>query len=158
MQSPDSLSRTALDLKYAELCNRGFTKVDYYGTSMFPFFLEGDQITLASYKNTEPKIGDIIVFFQGERLIIHRLIQIQKNTSKGTPRYILKGDNQQTADSPVEKEKIFGKAVLIHRGSNTIKLDSPQALASQILLAYMSFLDLKLRTYVNFFKALLKGR
>ncbi|MFM8312934.1 MAG: S24/S26 family peptidase [Deltaproteobacteria bacterium] len=158
VNSTDPLSQTARELKHAELCTRGFTIVDYFGTSMFPYFLEGDQITIASYKNTKPKIGDVVVFFQGDRLILHRLIQIQRIPSESCPKYIPKGDNSQSADPSIEREKIFGKAVLIHRGSHKIKLDSTKAFATQILIAYKSFLGLKLRNYFSFCKALLKGR
>ncbi len=56
----------------------------------------------------EPKIGDIIIYRKSGSAftIVHRLVDIADNGD-----YIIKGDNNKQADSPVKKEYVVGKVV-----------------------------------------------
>ncbi len=54
-------------------------------------------------------IGDILLFDDGERLIIHRLIR------RDACQFWTKGDNQRQTDAPIEAHHILGRATVVIR-------------------------------------------
>ncbi|MEE9911668.1 MAG: signal peptidase I [Deltaproteobacteria bacterium] len=70
--------------------NREIT-LDIQGTSMLPFFEQGDRITVKAVAPGKLRTGDVILFRQNEQLIAHRLIWKKR---RGIGRcYCQKGDH-----------------------------------------------------------------
>ena len=78
------------------------------GVSMNPTLLEGDTITIR--KSNIYDIGDILVYFYKDELLVHRLLKIQRE------RFFCKGDNSfRLEDMPYEN--IVGKVILRNGGN-----------------------------------------
>ncbi len=76
------------------------------GQSMYPV-ITPDDLVIVQLGNKGISKGDIIIFKQNEKMIIHRVIQINETT------IITQGDNCDRPDSPVSRENVLGKVVLI---------------------------------------------
>ena len=61
------------------------------------------------------KEGDIISYESGNSVITHRVIEVKEEG------YITKGDNNNTDDGLIEKEKVIGKVVHISRKIGKVK-------------------------------------
>lgn len=82
------------------------------GTSMYPYFVEGQKVTVKSIESPdEINIGDIIIYNKfSTHLTIHRVIN--KMYTNNVFCYQTKGDNNQLADSYVVAfSDIVGKFV-----------------------------------------------
>lgn len=71
-----------------------------YGSSMYPFFKEGDDILIKKREITDLKVGDVVLYNNNNILIVHRILSI------GNDSIITKGDNSD------EKAIICNKDVL----------------------------------------------
>jgi phage repressor protein C with HTH and peptisase S24 domain len=91
---PDELLREALTL-------HGRVLVRARGHSMRPLIVDGSLVEVVPC--TDPNIGDVIAFFRGRRLIVHRLV------ATGPSRLILRGDATLHADPPISLEQILGR-------------------------------------------------
>lgn len=66
------------------------------GSSMLPTLREGDIVIILRVKTDEIRPGDVVVYRAGDKLIIHRVIEIKRF---GNDLYfVTKGDNNPTTD------------------------------------------------------------
>lgn len=80
--------------------------------SMEPTFYKDDLAVVKSGNLEELKIGDIITFQQGDRVISHRIAEITKENGKET--FITKGDNNEVEDTePINIQNIYGKVIWV---------------------------------------------
>lgn len=76
-----------------------------------PTLKPGDRVVASSipYLFSEPKIGDIVLFKYRDKIMVKRIVKIEKG------KYYLSGDNK--ADNlkikPIDKNKILGKIIFI---------------------------------------------
>jgi len=75
--------------------------------SMWPALEEGDLVFIKGISGEEIKVGDIIVYRNGERatFTIHRVVSLGEKT------IITKGDANFSEDAPVSYEDVIGRAV-----------------------------------------------
>ncbi|MEM1628418.1 MAG: signal peptidase I [Desulfurococcaceae archaeon] len=66
------------------------------GNSMLPLLREGDIVIIIKANAEEIKPGDIIVYKAGDKLIIHRVIEIRRMS--GDLYFVTKGDNNPMSD------------------------------------------------------------
>ena len=75
---------------------------------------KGDIALVVGYRNSDPVIGDIIVFNAGQQHpIIHRVVDIQ--SVSGKKFFFTKGDgnpDQLSLDKMISRENIIGKAII----------------------------------------------
>ena len=73
--------------------------------SMEPIIYTGDAVVLSKVKeDTELKVDDIVAYEEGDKIIVHRIIEIKDDY------YITKGDNNNTRDKRnIKREEIKGK-------------------------------------------------
>ena len=73
--------------------------------SMEPIIYTGDAVVLSKVKeDTELKVDDIVAYEEGDKIIVHRIIEIKDDY------YITKGDNNNTRDKrDIKREEIKGK-------------------------------------------------
>lgn len=80
--------------------------VSFVGSSMFPTIPDNSMITIHKVNNI--KLGRIYIYLDKdpdsfEKLVCHRLIAIHNG------KYILKGDNRQIEDPPINIQDILGE-------------------------------------------------
>lgn len=79
------------------------------GDSMFPLLQDGDIIEYVPTSFSKVKENDIVLTHVGEIFMTHRVIY-------KTARYcVTRGDNNPTADSPLQKKHIFARAARFQR-------------------------------------------
>lgn len=82
------------------------------GNSMFPLIQDGDLVRI-THDCTNIKRGDIIVFQQKGKLIIHRVVSF--GSGNIDPTFITKGDNSIHLDPPVDAEDVVGLVIAVQR-------------------------------------------
>lgn len=89
----------------------------YYveGKSMYPTLISGDKILVE--KKRDIYIGDIVAFYLGKKLVVHRVVRV-----KGDMLYT-KGDNSLSCDSPITVSDIQGVAIARLRGNKLMTLE-----------------------------------
>ncbi len=83
-----------------------------HGYSMFPGLLPGDLVRVAPL-NENPEIGQIVIFHRVDRLVVHRVIALDRKTGA----VITKGDASLGEDDPLPPEAILGIASMRRRGN-----------------------------------------
>ena len=87
------------------------------GSSMLPLIQDGDQ-ALVRHGVSGIQCGDLVVFRQQGKMVVHRVLQI--NPQANGPTFLIKGDNNLSVDPPVEAEEIVGRVLLIKRGEKIL--------------------------------------
>jgi len=91
-----------------------YTKRDYVstsigiGTSMTPFIKNGDTIVIlhSDYPSFALEVGEVLVFYDGDGFIAHRIYKIDNN------RFFVKGDNNPDVDIYfVSDVQVVGKVI-----------------------------------------------
>lgn len=85
-----------------------FVPVAVMSNSMYPLFQRGDVLVYEKVKPTDLEVGDVLVFRNDNKVVLHR---INKITWKNEEIYIItKGDNLDTIDVQITTSKdIIGK-------------------------------------------------
>ena len=91
------------------------------GGSMWPTLHAADQV-LIDHSKQSFKPGDVIVFWQGEMLVIHRLLRIMPDGTFQTA-----GDACICNDLPVAMEQVVGIGVEVYTANGLFRLDTPGA-------------------------------
>jgi signal peptidase I len=92
------------------------TLLPVHGYSMAPLFCEGDQI-LIEYGTKWVRMGDILVFRQDDRMVVHRVLSVVRKGAT-ISWWITKGDNNIHIDPPVTPEQAIGRVIgACHSGS-----------------------------------------
>jgi signal peptidase I len=86
--------------------------------SMMPLLQVGDKVLVHAVKPTDIRFGDIIVFKNPDKLIVHRVIGKADSST-----YLQKGDNATTAEI-VSSADVLGKAIAIQKGKRIIQLNN----------------------------------
>lgn len=112
LEKLESISNTSLKLLIEEAIKKKCgIQLKAKGSSMKPFILNQDVVTIYPYLNTPPSIGDIAAFIHPvtNKILIHRIIK------KNKP-FTFKGDNMFLKDGRVEQYNILGFIGKIQRG------------------------------------------
>lgn len=86
---------------------------------MLPFLRAGDEVLVAHHYD-QIRLGDIVVFRAGDKLIAHRVLQIDGHTGHVTTG----GDNTTHFDDPVTQADLIGRVIGLRRGRRTLSLDT----------------------------------
>lgn len=81
------------------------------GISMEPAIKPGDIVITREVTPGEVKQGDVVLFSDGKRSILHRVIEIRNEN--GSQIFLTQGDNVDKMDEPWEAEQLKGKLVLV---------------------------------------------
>ena len=102
------------------------------GSSMKPFILDGDVLTITPVSRSQPTTGKVVAFLiSGNRnLVVHRII---KNKDL---LFLTKGDNSwQKTDGWIDGDQILGCVTHIKREENNIRFGLG---VERVLLAFLS--------------------
>lgn len=105
------------------------------GNSMAPLIRNGDLITIA-HGARDLRRGDIVVFRQEGKLVVHRLLRAALPGDAGLA--LTKGDNRATTDPPLRRESIVGKVILVQGERVRCRLSSITWRTLNRLLAVIS--------------------
>lgn len=82
-----------------------------YGTSMLSSIWPGDVVVFEPCGPAEIELGDVLLYSAGNRLVVHRVIQIRRDHEE----FVTRGDNQRVPDSSVNAGQVLGRAVFLRR-------------------------------------------
>ena len=107
------------------------------GNSMLPFLRDGDTV-LIKPQGGDVIRGDIVVYFMGDVLLIHRVVGITR--ALDGRRLHTKGDFAVSLDpGTVRAVDLVGKAVAVRRGKTNIDLQSAPLRAIGSAVAALSY-------------------
>ncbi|MDI6734757.1 MAG: signal peptidase I [bacterium] len=125
------------DLIKKEGCSKWWWKIQGY--SMWPFFHPKDQVLLKmgiSYE--EIKIGDIVLYENGEYFILHRVINIQNKVT--LKNFLLKGDFLLINDGMIPSDEIIAKVVLLKKCQMIINIENSTMEKVNFIIAKLSLI------------------
>jgi len=99
----------------------GTVELDVAGTSMLPTLSPGDRVRIRLDRRT-PKVGEIVVFSQGDSIVVHRYLG-PAAARDGTPCLRSRGDGRSELDPPLFRERMIGTAVAVRRRGAWRSLD-----------------------------------
>jgi signal peptidase I len=103
----------------------GEVRLRVIGTSMVPSILPGDLILIHQASLQEVSPGEVILFLQNKRLVIHRVVDRKVAALAGSPEepcLITRGDRVRQDDPPVSSSELLGRVVSIERDNRKVKL------------------------------------
>lgn len=81
------------------------------GISMEPAIKPGDIVITREVTASEIKLGDVVLFSDGARSILHRVVEIQ--IEDGDSVFFTQGDNVAKRDEPWQAHQLKGKLVMV---------------------------------------------
>jgi hypothetical protein len=84
------------------------------GASMLPAVWPGDRVTVRSCALTDLEPGQIAVFQEEDRFVIHRVTSVTRG------RLVTQGDSRDRIDAAGEPEQIVGRVVSISRDGRAV--------------------------------------
>lgn len=110
----------------------GEVRLCVVGTSMVPSILPGDLVSIRKASSREIFFGDVVVFQQCGRLLVHRVVSWKVATTPsgtaGEPVLITRGDRLRHDDPPVPSSALLGRVVSLERNNRKIDLPVPESL------------------------------
>lgn len=88
-----------------DIIEKGILEITVNGNSMYPFLKDNDIVRLIAAKIKDIAIGDIVLTYNGTRMLCHRVFKINKLS------FQTKADALIWADSPVGEQDLIGKIV-----------------------------------------------
>lgn len=113
---------------------------------MWPFLLEGDQVTIAHGASGRHP-GALIVFRQQDSLAVHRLLN--EFTQHGKPVMLLRGDNNEDVDPLLLMDRYVGRVIAIQRGARLYNVDSPLWAGAGWLIALLGRLPMTFESWTK---------
>ena len=150
IEDQKSLSTAALENLMREVLDEGSCfRFQAKGSSMAPFILDGDLVTISPLLDPTPHIGEVVAFVNVgmQRLVVHRIVsQVQDG-------YLIKGDNQTGfGDGLIPPQNILGRVMHVERAGRIIRLGLG---LERYLIALLSRKCL-LQPYLSFLAPLLR--
>jgi hypothetical protein len=131
---PDESTDLKLSLALEVLGSMGEARLAVGGASMLPSIWPGDILEIHRAAAADLSLGDIVVFARDNRLIVHRVLRVNRELDELV--LITRGDRSPRADAAVPFSELLGKVKAIQRGRRNIgpRLTWWRQIASWILL------------------------
>jgi signal peptidase I len=136
----DRYADAALDLLHRSLAAGETVRLPVSGTSMLPLLQPGNTVTVIPADPAALRRGDLVVAWQHDRLLIHRLVAID---ARG---WHTKGDNNDLADPPLAGQAILGRIVTIERYGTLIRMQRRRWQVVHPVLGALSHLETRVVT------------
>lgn len=94
------------------------------GSSMRPTLHDGDHVIVGPFLGL-PRVGQIALGRCGDRLVVHRLVGIER--VDGRRCYLLQGDARHAPDAGLLREDLLGRVVAVVRQGRRIDIDDSPA-------------------------------
>ncbi len=115
---PRTILKVALDI-WDETGKQSLIPIT--GRSMLPLLRPGDHVTV-EHGCLKIKRGEIIVFRQENKLVVHRVIRFDDTPNERV--FVTKGDNVFYFDSPVAESQLVGRVSIVQRGEQRLFIDT----------------------------------
>src|ERR1700690_1954075 len=116
--SVDEGSNVKFDLAIDTLRSVGEARLTVSGSSMLPSLWPGDILEIHRVAAADISKGDIVVFARENRLIVHRVLRVNRDQDDVT--VITRGDRSARVDAPVSTNYLLGSVRTIQRGDRNI--------------------------------------
>ena len=94
-----------------------------HGSSMYPFFRDGDVLTIQPVEIETLAIGDVVFYRSAwDKVIAHRVVA--KKFSNGKCVLTTRGDSGLNTNEQVQADHVLGRVMSIQRGEKVIRLDN----------------------------------
>jgi signal peptidase I len=103
------------------------------GTSMFPTIHDGDTVVVAPVDPTRIASGDIVLYRQLDRPIVHRVREIRRSADSASV-LVVRGDATAECDAAVGLQQVLGRVVAVGAGER-LPTDSGRWVGRQPLQA-----------------------
>jgi len=129
----------AVELIDSVLVSKGLQRFIYQGSSMCPILIQADILLVKVMPSGNIRFGDIMVYKEKDRFIVHRFICRKK--IGGVIKIIAKADNRFRRDRPINVESVIGKVVQVSRNKNTINMERGLLSCKAFIIAVVSFTE-----------------
>jgi signal peptidase len=95
------------------------------GTSMVPAMFPGDLVSILRASLDEISLGEVVLFLQNGRMLVHRVVGRNQVPAAGHPEepyLITRGDRLRHDDPTVSSREFLGRMVSIERNNRNIEL------------------------------------
>ena len=133
-QEPKIAPNTIIDLWEDLYSQKQKSWLTVLSESMIPLLQIGDKVLIHSVKPAEIRLGNIIVFKNSDKLIVHRVIRNYNSLS-----FLQKGDNTTTAEI-VSSKDVIGKVIAILKGTRIFYLNGGIWKFINLILTFFSCL------------------
>ena len=133
----------------------GRVRLRVSGTSMVPAMRPGDLITVERAGSTEISPGEIVVFAQSGRLVVHRVTGItapgvaKPGGRDGETLLQTRGDCARRKDPTVRGSELLGRVTQIERGGRCMQPRTKLGTAQQVISRLLRVSDRAARLYVR---------
>jgi signal peptidase I len=101
-----------LDLAQDLLARGNAVRFSAEGASMFPTICDGDPIVVEPVDPETIVVGDIVLYRQRGRAIVHRVAEIRTTPTAGVI-LVMRGDGKAESDAAVGAHQVLGKVMCI---------------------------------------------
>jgi hypothetical protein len=146
------VNRIARTLAEEVLQTFGEVRLRAFGTSMVPSILPGDLISIQRAALHDISLGEVVLFSQGDRLFLHRVVNrhVAKSADISESCLITRGDRLCHDDPPICSVELLGRVVSIQRGTQRVKPTLGRGRLRQLLAYVLRASDLATRLFIHF--------
>jgi signal peptidase I len=90
------------------------------GESMKPFIRDGDTVSLSRI-TTVPNLGEVVAFFNGDQLIVHRIVW-RRHRAPGEWHFLVWGDSSPGMAGRVSMHECIGRVIRVTRNGKLASL------------------------------------
>lgn len=119
-------------LAEAGLRQEGHLWLRVSGASMLPLLRDGDRVEIRPAAPQDLRRGDLLVFQQGEHLVVHRLV------ARRGEEWIARGDNLPDRDPPIPRQAVLGRVRRVDGAAGRIDLSRGPWPRAQALLGRLA--------------------
>jgi signal peptidase I len=123
----------------------GRLRLQVTGWSMLPAVRPGDVVIVERAGRGEVSRGDIVLLLRNRRLVLHRVVDSSREAD-----LVTRGDAMPAVDGPVPSQECLGKAVLIFRDGQDIRLRPNLTAAERVIAALVRRSTLAARIFIRF--------
>ncbi len=98
---------------------------------MLPAIYPDDCLTVESFGNAAPRLGDIVLCRRAEGFRVHRIVDVLEQGP--ATFFVLRGDSLTDDDPPIPASALLGRVSSIARRDKSVELNSAQRVSHRLL-------------------------
>lgn len=112
--------RTGVALVAEAVLRFGRARIRVRGASMLPSLWPGDEVTIERADPAQARIGEVVVYLNGDRLFVHRV------AGHVAGHLVTRGDALRSRDPLVAYGDVIGRVVLVERAGRFVVPGEPR--------------------------------
>ncbi|MFH1062916.1 MAG: hypothetical protein V1747_08570 [Candidatus Omnitrophota bacterium] len=134
-----------------DILRKGNLQITVIGNSMYPFLKSRDIIQLVPCRVEQLAVGEIVLTYNGSRMLCHRVFKINKAS------FQTKADALIFPDLPVREQDLIGKVAEKKSGRKRIRLDTNSARRSGFLISRFMIIGAFLYIPIRLLRKIVRG-